>query len=91
MPASLKHKLQLYKGCNTFGQEIIHVTWLHTCSWKWVGVMHYELYFTDVYFVFMKLCKIEKIKNMKAIFCVFLSDWIIFASATTTTTNISCI
>lgn len=33
--------------------------------------MHYELYFTDVYFVFIKMCKIHKIKNMKASFLCF--------------------
>lgn len=35
--------------------------------------MHYELYFTDVYFVFIEMCKIHKIKNMKAsFFCALL-------------------
>lgn len=28
------------------------------------GVMHYERYFTDVCFVFIKMCKIHTIKNM---------------------------
>lgn len=33
--------------------------------------MHYELYFTDVCFVFFKMCKIHKIKNMSNLFVLY--------------------
>lgn len=32
--------------------------------------MHHELHFTNVYFLFFKLCKVQKNKNIKVIFAL---------------------
>lgn len=40
-------------------KQVVTLLLMKVSQW----VMHYELFFTDVYFVFIKMCKIRKIKT----------------------------